>query len=344
MPGRTRPLFQESAATAMLQWRAGQLPGRTTPRWSHPRGGTKPASMEGRAIARPNLITTYRYGPNERGFNGGPGNCPAEPENVVAITHIGIAELQWRAGQLPGRTLAAFRMSSLVRCFNGGPGNCPAEPVAAHHRADGCHRASMEGRAIARPNALIAAEQGTPIEPLQWRAGQLPGRTISKCSPRVPSSCFNGGPGNCPAEPDASERSEDYLLALQWRAGQLPGRTCNQRCSRGRVPTASMEGRAIARPNAMFSASSRNATTSLQWRAGQLPGRTPSVGWAIRQRILASMEGRAIARPNCSSDLVGLTCPFTGDCERSCKHALRRCWYSVFKLHFVCSCKASSGP
>ena len=56
------------------------------------------------------------------------------------------------------------------------------------------------------------------------------------------------------------------------------------------------------------------------------------------------MEGRAIARPNRSLDLVGLTCPFAGTCERSRKLELRRCPNSVVKLHFALWHKASSGP
>ena len=167
-----------------LQWRAGQLPGRTI---------VAQPSMEGRAIARPNRPST---------FNGGPGNCPAEQPAIVPVTLIR-ATLQWRAGQLPGRTAWSV---------------------------------TLQGRAIARPN------QSTPrrsTASLQWRAGQLPGRTSTvrhKCGRGVwtPARTFNGGPGNCPAERPygpfnggpgncAAERGS----GRQWRAGQLPGRTFN---------------------------------------------------------------------------------------------------------------------
>ena len=84
----------------------------------------------------------------------------------------------------------------------------------------------------------------------------------------------------------------------------------------------SMEGRAIARPNTRY-------------------GLSGPRGSHLR---LPSMEGRAIARPNRSSKLVRLTCPFAGVCERSWKRELQGCLDSVVKLHFACSCRASSGP
>ena len=119
--------------------------------------------------------------------------------------------------------------------------------------------ASMEGRAIARPNSSTAgqpAHRRTPT--LQWRAGQLPGQT---------------------------ERSATVLRwivfveELQWRAGQLPGQTGNRR---------SMTGTA-------------GPDHPLQWRAGQLPGQTtvaPNRPRVTLDELAASMEGRAIARPN----------------------------------------------
>ena len=88
----------------------------------------------------------------------------------------------------------------------------------------------------------------------------------------------------------------------------------------GLVHVASMEGRAIARPNDQARARSRSDHDS------------------------ASMEGRAIARPNRSPDLGSLTCPFAGLCERSRKRELRRCLDSVVKLRFALCHKGSSGP
>ena len=59
-----------------LQWRAGQLPGRTgVPILQGDL--TELASMEGRAIARPDVeFHTIGEG-HTTSFNGGPGNCPA---------------------------------------------------------------------------------------------------------------------------------------------------------------------------------------------------------------------------------------------------------------------------
>ena len=236
-------------AASSLQWRAGQLPGRTDTRSDD---GTTAAyaSMEGRAIARPNVTgSTYN--------------------DTAAFA------LQWRAGQLPGRTRCASAPTGRPACcfnggpgncpaeqsrggvsqrvsqtrFNGGPGNCPAEPRGLG-RVGGAFQASMEGRAIARPNrprpreAVHAARPASmegraiarpnppqplappwPRDSLQWRAGQLPGRTT----------------------PDRWHPRRG--LPLQWRAGQLPGRTGGHPRRRCRYHRASMEGRAIARPN-----------------------------------------------------------------------------------------------
>ena len=60
---------------------------------------------------------------------------------------------------------------------------------------------------------------------------------------------------------------------LQWRAGQLPGQTSPPASASMRDQLASMEGRAIARPNQSVT-SSAAALFGLQWRAGQLPGQT----------------------------------------------------------------------
>ena len=110
------------------------------------------ASMEGRAIARPNRQCMLNGIDGAWRFNGGPGNCPAEPRRRRRRSRSWTS-LQWRAGQLPGRTWwACWRSSCNARCFNGGPGNCPAEPPSGEGRLHRDRRASMEGRAIARPN------------------------------------------------------------------------------------------------------------------------------------------------------------------------------------------------
>ena len=85
------------------------------------------ASMEGRAIARPNRRPVCRGAAGPARFNGGPGNCPAKLCDPIAVTSVVVAsmegraiarpnpkrflpdplleqQLQWRAGQLPGQT------------------------------------------------------------------------------------------------------------------------------------------------------------------------------------------------------------------------------------------------
>ena len=272
MPGQTTRSEQLFCSTLVLQWRAGQLPGQTSlPRGAGTDGrklqwragqlpgqtgdlldlvlGLPGASMEGRAIARPNWPTMYAGSTRGRCFNGGPGNCPAKPaasasklfgDDAASMEGRAIARpnlarrtlpaampvLQWRAGQLPGQTHRRRRPR--------------AQPLGA----------SMEGRAIARPNSMIPAASSSSKPVLQWRAGQLPGQTTVRSYTtglnqwlqwragqlpgqtgdyddlsNKPTIRFNGGPGNCPAKRGLTEVAVvPHLLA-------------------------SMEGRAIARPN-----------------------------------------------------------------------------------------------
>ena len=134
----------------------------------------------------------------------------------------------------------------------------------------------MEGRAIARPNPLVAAGVKT-VE-----------------------TTFNGGPSNCPAKPETGlDPGHNGADCLQWRAEQLPGQTgsrptlrrrwpesfnggpsnCPAKRRRDRVrgsagPAPSMEGRAIARPNEDIEVGHLIEFTVFQWRAEQLPGQT----------------------------------------------------------------------
>ena len=61
--------------------------------------------------------------------------------------------------------------------------------------------ASMEGRAIARPNIiLVVVFVGPKSASMEGRAIARPNVTI-KAIKHVFHSRFNGGPGNCPAKP-----------------------------------------------------------------------------------------------------------------------------------------------
>ena len=213
--------------------------------------------MEGRAIARPNLrrpATTSAHGAHC--FNGGPSNCPAKPAGIHRrLACVAVTMLQWRAEQLPGQTSIDRRT-----------------PSAGTYR-----RASMEGRAIARPNVRAGELHVRPRRmSLQWRAEQLPGQTSLSVSD-----------------------SRGRLAVLQWRAEQLPGQTPPHSASACATCSASrLQWRAEQLPGQTRRAVSwpLSAMPMLQWRAEQLPGQTPTTagGWA-------SMEGRAIARPNLKS-------------------------------------------
>ena len=148
--------------------------------------------------------------------------------------------------------------------LDGGSRNCPAMHIVRLALWVLRLVPSMEGRAIARPNALSGFFESPVSAILQWRAGQLPGRTCRALCPCRRRSPFNGGPGNCPAEPPCHLRRHGLDLS---EGGP------------------SMEGRAIARPNQPLTP--RRASTAwctrLQWRAGQLPGRTGEVHRGVRQ-------------------------------------------------------------
>ena len=349
-------------------------------------------SMEGRAIARPNQTTSPAANAGTVTFNGGPGNCPAERAHHPPVRDGDpLPSMEGRAIARPNRK-SRGRIPRRRRPFNGGPGNCPAEPAPPRRPHGPGHNPSMEGRAIARPNRSTYYAASDEVAALQWRAGQLPGRTRHAGNGRPSASFlqwragqlpgrtsrrrrnarswspFNGGPGNCPAEPRSMATFDTEGMSLQWRAGQLPGRTgCgSRRRGRGGRPFNGGPGNCPAEPSSTAAASNPNRL--LQWRAGQLPGRTaphrdlhrlqdgPSMEGraiarpnydhvAVRQPAVGpSMEGRAIARPNRSLDLGCLTCWFVGACERSRKLKLRTCSECVIKLRFALCYKASSGP
>ena len=247
-----------------------------------------------------------------------PGQTWAVAQSRIGMHSLG---LQWRAGQLPGQTGASRALEQRSRPrFNGGPGNCPAKPQRLTHwtAVVGRCRASMEGRAIARPNLMsckslmlldeIASMEGRAIarpnekhpQPvraqhgqLQWRAGQLPGQTRSLGVVDHSPAPFNGGPGNCPAKLDHGGGEPP---SMEGRAIARPNYDLRHR-SPAAVEIASMEGRAIARPNRPRNGWTWATIPVLQWRAGQLPGQT-GVFVDIAGPALPSMEGRAIARPN----------------------------------------------
>ena len=251
-------------------------------------------SMEGRAIARPNVMTSTvlaaRRGPDA--FNGGPSNCSAKPEDIRTEAPPGqrTLELQWRAEQLLGQTSATTATRLIRPCSRL---QWRAEQLlgqtcglaTAFNGGGSLGRASMEGRAIARPNFPLTADSchGVAV-PLQWRAEQLLGQTgrlTRWWGHTVPNVGLQWRAEQLlgqttPVRP--GRRHCGIKTDLQWRAEQLLGQTGSlgrrsTTCSRPSSP--SMEGRAIARPNR------------------QAPSDQLS-----QPLLIPSMEGRAIARPN----------------------------------------------
>ena len=244
-------LAKLSPTAIQLQWRAEQWLGQTAPHIHLARRGL-PASMEGRAMARPDA---------------------ANPSSTSSAT----PELQWRAEQWLGQTCPSRQPGGHARsCFNGGPSNGSARPCAEQTGPRRVVPASMEGRAMARPDPVGAVlPAGTSVS-LQWRAEQWLGQTA-----------------------DAADKIVDAFM-LQWRAEQWLGQTWPPGSPAVRDLIASMEGRAMARPDVFGRTEAAEAAfrASMEGRAMARPdvfGRTEAAEAAFR----ASMEGRAMARPDC---------------------------------------------
>ena len=282
-----------SCVAGDLQWRAGQLPGRT----STVTPALRPVvcrfdpSMEGRAIARPDQVSSSCV--QAREADGSPsmeGRAIARPDARCDDVHRPATRrsyLQWRAGQLPGRT-------------------APSNPVSIQALVA---VPSMEGRAIARPDdrdVLNGHAQHPPSGTFNGGPGNCPAGPglLPRSTPPARSTDlpFNGGPGNCPAGPLMNADGADSVMPVQ----------------------PSMEGRAIARPDTTMLGAVHATAHCRSFNGG--PGNCPAGRWCsssppngrIRWRI-PSMEGRAIARPDRSLDLGRLKCLFAGVCERSRK-------------------------
>ena len=104
--------------------------------------------------------------------------------------------LQWRAEQWLGQTMPARRVpEGQLLCFNGGPSNGSARPSLVV-RCGYDREASMEGRAMARPDA-VRRPLGDGWAMLQWRAEQWLGQTrVDLPGRHRRPHRFNGGPSN----------------------------------------------------------------------------------------------------------------------------------------------------
>ena len=183
--------------------------------------------MEGRAIARPNVGEVVRVPAGHDLLQWRAGQLPGRTCQSGELGRFTASVLQWRAGQLPGRTVrdTTVLWSGWMPSMEGraiarpNPGGVVEDAVTGGVP-------SMEGRAIARPNVNEPEAEAVLVDCLQWRAGQLPGRTARRAvlmdfldspsmegraiarpnaepplSRRLRDPTFNGGPGNCPAEP-----------------------------------------------------------------------------------------------------------------------------------------------
>ena len=225
MPGQTTKNLDIIAGVQLLQWRAEQLPGQTSTLVAAPR----------RRMDR---------------FNGGPSNCPAKlpvpgrPPSVVDCA------------SMEGRAIARPNVEVLLS-------DLLVQEVA-----------SMEGRAIARPNMMASRDPAMSKSSLQWRAEQLPGQTDEAILGGWWTNMLQWRAEQLPGQTSASGARPRGNAVLQWRAEQLPGQTGPDQEQLRVGDHASMEGRAIARPNQSSSWSTVLPTVPLQWRAEQLPGQT----------------------------------------------------------------------
>ena len=297
LPGQTGLGWRRRRGSCTLQWRAGQLPGQTASDFMFTAVRLGP-SMEGRAIARPNLVQVSADQAGDLPFNGGPGNCPAKPTGTVQ-SRTGKSDLQWRAGQLPGQTGGwrvgvGHQFTDLQWRAGQLPGQTNKDGTVTLAEV----LPSMEGRAIARPNRWLLWCYLRRQYRLQWRAGQLPGQTlliggrsalvqrpsmegraIARPNWAGPADSgrerapFNGGPGNCPAKLRPQRQPESWTATFNGGPGNCPAKPDQRRPRLARRDT-------------------------LQWRAGQLPGQTPTAQRPCGRLYVPSMEGRAIARPN----------------------------------------------
>ena len=244
-----KPVFltRVVAPSRCLQWRAGHVPGQTTAS-RYLRSASSAPSMEGRARARPNSAGIDR-GSGDQGpsMEGRARARPNHPRKALRLAVVGPSmegrararpnvsvddkwaalgtTLQWRAGHVPGQT--------------NDPVPCWVRPVVLQWRA---------GHVPGQTTTAVESRRRLPS--LQWRAGHVPGQTRrSEGGARPGDRPFNGGPGTCPAKPEAHARR--YLAvrvpSMEGRARARPNRRPRPLHGGHRLP--SMEGRARARPN-----------------------------------------------------------------------------------------------
>ena len=186
-------------------WPIASMEGRTIARPNRRRARLRPAgaraSMEGRTIARPNRSEAGEGSALCAQLQWRAGQLPGQTRYHFSASASLRPSLQWRAGQLPGQTGTAASASSQARWLQWRAGQLPGQTPNRRSGQASRASASMEGRTIARPNLC--------------RQGNM----------QRPAPGFNGGPDNCPAKLGGVLAYVLREVGLQWRAGQLPGQT-----------------------------------------------------------------------------------------------------------------------
>ena len=305
MEGRTivRPNFEAlwlaAKVTWDLQWRAGQLSGRTgfardTTNSSNNYLQWRAGQLSGRTLAGAVPVTTrccsfnggpdncpaeprLRFGRLLAGrvpFNGGPDNCPAEPARWRGFRRRGLAPFNGGPDNCPAEPSCCVTGAGMCASFNGGPDNCPAELDLVRDGETTGASPSMEGRTIVRPNPNGSWVVITSGDGLQWRAGQLSGRTGDDGALVSALPALQWRAGQLSGRTHVDEAQPRPVDSLQWRAGQLSGRTvgAEQESQRHRVGLQWRAGQLSGRT--YTDSKGIDKAGNLQWRAGQLSGRT----------------------------------------------------------------------
>ena len=212
--------------------------------------------------------------PSSCSFNGGPSNRSAKPTRAMRAA-VAVERLQWRAEQSLGQTSARPVTASVsTASFNGGPSNRSAKRPELAGVVPRQITASMEGPSNRSAKPPRPSQRSSPPSSFNGGPSNRSAKPGWGWSTTTAKRCFNGGPSNRSAKP--------VLFSTLSRTGS----------------SASMEGRAIARPNDAPHRHIHPCQCWLQWRAEQSLGQTRRPAEAGARDGVASMEGRAIARPN----------------------------------------------
>ena len=126
VPGQTSPVRTWRPRSRALQWRAGHVPGQTS--MLRCRSGAA-TGLQWRAGHVPGQTAPeIAHGIDVSDLQWRAGHVPGQTASMRTGA-ASRASLQWRAGHVPGQTsLSDPWVESRPRTFNGGPGTCPAKP------------------------------------------------------------------------------------------------------------------------------------------------------------------------------------------------------------------------